>query len=94
MPKTSLFTHARNSHGVIQRIPRAWLEDGSPFASQFTVTPSIRQREERSETPDETWTQKQLRAEAERVGADLSGLTTKAEFASAINHTAHGAEKE
>ena len=36
----SKFTHARNTNGKVQRIPRAWLAEGSPFRDQFTQTSS------------------------------------------------------
>ena len=77
------FTHARNSRGEIQRVPRRWLDEGHPFAGQFTQTPSAKQEEGRSSTPDESWTVPQLRHEAKRVGIDLTG-TTKADILSAI----------
>ena len=78
------FTHARNSRGEIQRVPRRWLDDGHPFAGQFTQTPSAKQEEERSSDPDESWTVPQLRDHAKRVGIDLTGTTTKADTLSAI----------
>lgn len=90
MPTPSRFTQARNSRGEVQRVPRAWLEDGSPFAGQFTQTPSARQVEERSSDPDETWTVQQLRAHAEQVGLDLAGRTTKADIVSAFHDRASG----
>ena len=79
------FTHARNSRGEIQRVPRRWLDDGHPFAGQFTQTPSAKQEEGRSSDPDESWTVPQLRHEAERVGIDLTGLTKKPDILSAIS---------
>lgn len=39
MPK---FVLAVNSRGEKQRVPAAWLEDGSPFASDFKLPPSRR----------------------------------------------------
>lgn len=78
------FTNARNSRGEIQRVPRAWLAEGHPFAGQFTQTPSAKQEEGRSSTPDGTWTVQQLRHHAETVGIDLTGSTTKSDIVSAI----------
>lgn len=84
----SKFIRARNSNGVIQRVPRRWLEDGSPFAGDFTLTPSVKQAEERSSDPDETWTLRQLRDHAEQAHVDLAGATTKADVLSAIHERA------
>lgn len=84
----SKHTRARNVNGEIQRVPRAWLEEGSPFFDQFTQTPSAIQEEGRSETPDESWTVAQLRHHAGQVGTDLTGATTKADILSAIHERA------
>jgi hypothetical protein len=78
--------------GEKQTVPIHWLEDGSPFADQFTQAPSDKQLEERSETPDTTWTAKQLRAHAEQVGIDLAGASTKADILSALNAPKSGEE--
>ena len=84
----SKFVDAVNKNGEKQRVPRSWLEDGHPFAGDFRLTASQRQREERTETPSENWTVPQLREHAERVGIDLTGATTKADVLSAINDAA------
>lgn len=84
----SKFVRAYNRNGVIQRIPRAWLDADSPFAGDFTMTPSARQVEERSATPDETWTVRQLRDYAEQIHVDLTGATTKVDVLSAIHERA------
>lgn len=36
----SQFIEAVNKRGEKQRIPAAWLEEGSPFAKQFKLPPS------------------------------------------------------
>lgn len=81
----SKFVRAYNRNGVIQRIPRAWLAEDSPFAGDFTMTPSARQVEERSANPDETWTVRQLREYAGRVDLDLTGANTKADILGRIS---------
>lgn len=90
----SKFVEAVNSNGEKQRVPRAWLEDGHPFAGDFRLSPSQRQAGERTETPSETWTVPQLREHAEQVGIDLTGITTKADVLSAINDAAPSAVQE
>lgn len=91
---SSDFTEAVNANGVKQIVPKAWLEDGSPFHGQFRLTARAQQRAERSETPSENWTVPQLREHAERVGIDLTGTTTKADVLSAINGAQRGAEED
>lgn len=90
----SAFVTAVNKNGVEQRIPRAWLDDESPFAGDFRLSASQRQREERTKTPSENWTVPQLREHAEQAGDDLTGVTTKADVLSAINDAAPSADLE
>ena len=55
MPK---FVLAVNSRGEKQRVPAAWLEDGSPFASDFKLPPSRRASKSNSGEKSDT-TQKE-----------------------------------
>lgn len=89
MPAPSKFTRARDVNGRVRRVPKAWLEEGHVFFGQYTQTPSAKQEEERSSTPDESWTLAQLRQHAGQVGADPTGRT-KADVLSAIHDRASG----
>lgn len=92
MPAPSPFTNARDANGRIRRVPRAWLEEGSPFHGQYHQTPSAKQEEGRSDSPDDSWTIRQLRQHAESRGIPVPASATKADVVSAItNHSASGA---
>lgn len=93
MAAESKFVTVLNRNGEKQRIPREWVAEGHVFADQFTHTPQQRQMAQRSETPDATWTVAQLRGHAEKVGVDLTGITTKADIVSAINAPVSGEEE-
>ena len=49
----SKFVEAVNTNGEKQRIPAAWLADGSPFAGQFKLPPSGRQAKQSAESVDD-----------------------------------------
>lgn len=87
------FVERVNANGDKQLIPEAWTQEGHPFASQFTLSPSARQRAERTPEPSENWTVAQLRDFADRSRIDLTGATTKAEIVSAIDSARSGAEE-
>lgn len=86
----SRFVQATNANGEIQRIPPAWLKEDSPFYGQFTQTPSARQEEARSATPDETWTVRQLRDHVDGQGIEVPRSAAKADYLSAIHDRASG----
>lgn len=78
------FVERINKNGDKQYVPETWVQDGHRFADQFRVSPSQKQRQERSPAPAEDWTVKQLQDHAERAGVDLAGATTKADVLAAI----------
>lgn len=80
------FIEVQNRAGIKQRVPESWTQEGHQFADRFKKTPSARQREERSSTPDDSWTVPQLRSYAETQGIDLTGITIKADVVSAIHN--------
>lgn len=82
------------STGQKQMVPAHWLDEDSPFVDQFTQTPSAKQLEARSETPDDTWTVKQLREHATQAGIDLAGANTKADVLSALNDAPKSGEED
>ncbi len=79
------FIEAVNVNGEKQMIPGTWLEEGHPFADQFKLAPSDRQRADRTPDPSEDWTVPQLRDHADAQGIALTGVTTKADILSAIS---------
>lgn len=95
MPSTGYpgFVERVNANGTKQMIPEAWTQEGHPFASQWRLAPSARQRAERTTEPSDNWTVPQLRDYADRAAIDLAGATTKAEIVSAINSARSGAEE-
>lgn len=78
------FIEAVNANGEKQMIPDTWLEEGSPFADQFRLAPSDRQRAERTPEPSDNWTIAQLRDEAAVRGVDLTGLAKKPDLVAAF----------
>lgn len=86
------FTEAVNARGEKQIVPTAWLEEGHPFADQFRLAPSDRQRAERTPEPSENWTVPQLRDYADAQGIDLTGLTVKADILGAFSGTESDAD--
>lgn len=95
MPSTGYpgFVERVNANGTKQMIPAAWTQEGHPFASQFRLAPSARQRAERTPDPSDNWTVPQLRDYAEQAHIDLAGATTKADIVSAIDSARSGAEE-
>lgn len=88
------FVEAVNANGAKQLVPGAWLAEGHPFAAQFRLTPSARQRAERTTEPSDSWTVAQLRDFADQAHIDLTGITTKADVLSAIDSAQRGAEED
>lgn len=91
MPAPSKFTKARDVNGHVRRVPRAWLEEGSPFFGQYTQTPSAKQAEGRSDVPDGSWTVAQLRQYVDGQGITVPASAPKADYLSAITERASGA---
>lgn len=73
------FVTAVNRNGVKQRIPIAWLDEGSPFADDFALPPSVREG-----TPAAWWKVADLRAWAEAHRVNIDGAETKADMLAII----------
>lgn len=72
----SQFIEAVNANGVKQRIPAEWLEEGHPFAAQFSLPPSA--------VPSAKWTVAALRDYATAHDIDLGDASSKADILAAI----------
>jgi hypothetical protein len=70
--------------GEKQMIPRKWLDDPKGLGENFELTPSGREAARVADGPSLDWTLKELEAHADSVGADHTGLRSKAEVLEAI----------
>ncbi len=73
---------AGNDQKLPEGVAKRWIEKGLAVADG-SEAPTGKQK---SETPDESWTVKELQAEAENLGVGgVASLKTKADLISAIN---------